>query len=419
MACYPGIALLVLVLFAPGEAAGSGPPRDTHQQKQKETAAEAQEPSVEPMDVRDLLRALRHKPPDDGRDRKMLVVAPYIATSPATGFTAGAAGAFAFFRGDPATTRISSLNGSASVSARQQVMLSGKFVVFWKDDRALVLGDNRLQWTSEDTYALGTSAGTAAQNVDFTFVRVYETVYRRLRPSLFAGAGLHLNVHGDVRAGEGADAGWEDSAYVTYSEAHGLPIDSQTSGGASLNLLFDSRDNPINASRGWLASASYRGFFKGFLGGDSTWQELYLDARTYRPLTADGRHRLAFWLLGDLVAGGIVPYLDLPGTGKDTFGRSARGYAAGRFRGERMLYGEVEYRVSLLASGLLGAVAFLNTTTLTNLQAGERLFDSFATGAGGGLRLLMDKRSRTNLCVDIGWGRSGSRGIYLAVQEAF
>ena len=59
---------------------------------------------------------------------------------------------------------------------------------------------------------------------------------------------------------------------------------------------------------------TYRTFFNGFVGGDSTWQEMYVDLRTYRKLTDDGRRRLAFWVLGDLVTGGTAPYLDLPET---------------------------------------------------------------------------------------------------------
>jgi hypothetical protein len=64
-------------------------------------------------------------------------------------------------------------------------------------------------------------------------------------------------------------------------------------------------------------------------------------------------------------------------------------------------------------------VAFLNTTTVTNLESGERLFDSFAPGGGAGLRLLINKRSQTNLCFDVGFGQQGSKGVYLAIQEAF
>ena len=46
-------------------------------------------------------------------------------------------------------------------------------------------------------------------------------------------------------------------------------------------------------------------------------------------------------------------------------------------------------------------VAFLNLTTLTNLETGERLF-AVAPGAGAGLRLCINKRSKTNLCFDVG-----------------
>jgi hypothetical protein len=79
----------------------------------------------------------------------------------------------------------------------------------------------------------------------------------------------------------------------------------------------------------------------------------------------------------------------------------------------------VEYRADLTSSGLLGMVAFLNTTTVDNPETGQRLFESFAPGAGFGLRVLLNKRSRTNLCTDYGWGKDGSRGFYLAIQEAF
>lgn len=82
-------------------------------------------------------------------------------------------------------------------------------------------------------------------------------------------------------------------------------------------------------------------------------------------------------------------------------------------------YGEVEYRGTLMRNGLLGMVAFLNATTISNLDQDERLFDSVAIGAGAGLRVLINKRSKTNLCFDVGFGKQGSRGIYLAVQEAF
>jgi hypothetical protein len=100
-------------------------------------------------------------------------------------------------------------------------------------------------------------------------------------------------------------------------------------------------------------------------------------------------------------------------------GRSARGYQEGRYRGEQLVYGEAEFRGPLLHNGLLGMVAFTTVTTASNKTTGEKLFDAAAPSAGAGLRLLLNKRSRTNLCFDFAWGKDGSTGVYLAIQDAF
>jgi outer membrane protein assembly factor BamA len=332
----------------------------------------------------------------------------------------GVAGNVAFYRGDPATTHISSAVASLTFSTKGQTALTDRFTMFARDDRWRLDGDHRFQWTSLETYGLGTSADTRSGVVaDFDFFRLHHTAYYRLRPGLFAGAGLYFDNHINVGPDEDAEAGWAESPYVQYSELHDLPLDAQTSAGTSVDLLWDTRNSFINADRGWLAKASYRALFDGFLGGDSSWEKLNLDVRTYARISGDGRHKLAFWVFGDLVVGGVAPYFDLPATGLDTYGRSARGYSEGQFRGEKLVYGEIEYRGTLMRNGLLGMVAFLNTTTVTNLHNDEHLFDSFATGGGAGLRLLINKRSNTNLCFDVGFGKQGSKGVYLAIQEAF
>ncbi len=56
---------------------------------------------------------------------------------------------------------------------------------------------------------------------------------------------------------------------------------------------------------------------------------------------------------------------------------------------------------------------------MSNELADEELFDSFAPGGGFGFRFMLNKRSRTNLCIDIGFGRDGSKAVYFGVQEAF
>jgi hypothetical protein len=143
------------------------------------------------------------------------------------------------------------------------------------------------------------------------------------------------------------------------------------------------------------------------------------DVRTYAPLTSDLRHKLAFWAYTDLVVGGAAPFLDLPANGQDTYGRSARGYSEGQFRGPRLAYGEIEYRATLTRNGLLGMVVFLNATSVSDPELDQPLFDSVAIGGGAGVRLLINKRSKTNLCFDVGFGERGSSGVYVGVQEVF
>ena len=343
---------------------------------------------------------------------------PTIGAKPSTGVTFGVASDVAFFLGDPAGTHISSLTGGLRVSTKEQVLANAKFAAFSSGDRWLFQGDDRLWWTSQDTYGLGgdTPSGDV-ENVQYDNFRFFQTAYRNVARSLFVGVGLNFSDNSDVRPGVDGSTTWNDSAYVTYSQTHGFALDGQTSAGPSAAVTFDTRDNQISAYRGVLASATYRTFFDGFLGGDSTWHELFVDARTYKGLTKDARHRLAFWFLADLVTTGTAPYFDLPSTG--TPERSARGYADGRYRGEHMVYGEVEYRGALTKNGLLGAVAFFNLTTIDNVEAGDTLFESFAPAGGLGLRVLLNKRSRSNFCVDYAWGKDGSRGFYLYLQEAF
>ncbi len=386
-------------------------------------AACAASAGAQSLDVGDLWRMVRHKPPppadapDDYRKLARAIV-PTIGSKPSSGLSLGVGASLARFYGPPATTHISSLLASASFSTKGQTSVTARFDAFGGGNHLHVAGDNRFQWTSQDTYGLGTSSPSdAAIGARFTHVRVFETALFALGHDVAAGAGVNFSSHTSVRPVD-ADSAWESAPPNVYAGAHGFDPASQTSAGGTAALEWNTRDNPINASRGWLASATYRAFFKGLFGADSTWQELVVDVRHFVPLH-DSRHRtLAFWLYSDSAVNGVAPYFDLPAIGMDTYGRTGRGYAEGRFRGDAMVYGEVEYRQALRRDNLLGMVAFANTSTFSSRDSGERLGDSFAPAAGAGLRVLFSKRSGANLCVDYGVGRH-SHGFYLALQEAF
>jgi hypothetical protein len=372
-------------------------------------------------DVTDLIRQVLKKPPtpppapDDFR-RIVFTITPTIGSKPSTGLTFGALASVDFFRGDPATTGISTTVMGFTYSVKKQVSLVARLTVFTNANRFFFQGDNRLQWTSQDTLGLGMETDTSGRvNMRFDRFRISETGYVSIRPGLYLGAGAHLSAHRNVKP---ADPSSGETPYDVYTREQGFDPDGQTSVAPVVGLLRDTRDNVINASRGSLISAALRPYVQ-WLGSDSTWQELLLEFRGYKAVSRDSRSRLALWALADGVVTGQAPYFDLPATAGDPAGRSGRGYAEGHFRGDRLLYAELEYRATLTRNGLIGMVAFVNATTVSDRASGQHLFDRVAPAGGAGLRILFSKESKTNLCIDIGFGERGSRGLYFGLQEAF
>lgn len=424
----PGLraAVAVLALAAAGLAAAV-PPVRAQGTEAAPPAAPGQAPPDTQVDIFDVARRLFKDPPAQPPEPELaadrgfqLALVPGFGYNPSAGFIIGASGNLSKYFGDPATTRISSAMVGASYSSKQQASLTLKFGASGSNNRWRFDGDNRFQWTSQDSYGLGTGTSPAdSVYTRFTYVRIYDGAWYELAKHLYAGAGFHYSLHTDVRPGTEGDPAWDDSAYVKYSEENGFALEGQTTAGFSLNMMLDSRDNPINASRGWFAAVAYRPSFEGLFGGDASLRETYVDVRSFVSLARDRRHRLAMWVYGDFVGSGTAPYFDLPALGLGIQGRSGRGYTEGRFRGEQMMYGEVEYRATLTRNGLLGLVAFVNTITVADEQTGEKLFDGFAAAGGIGLRVLFSKRTGTNLCIDYAWGRQGAKGFYLGLQEAF
>ncbi len=82
-----------------------------------------------------------------------------------------------------------------------------------------------------------------------------------------------------------------------------------------------------------------------------------------------------------------------------------------------MVYGEAEYRFRILANGLLSGVVFANVESFS-AQQGTRL-QAIQPGYGPGLRISINKLSKTNITIDYGFGTQGSRGLFIDVGEAF
>ena len=368
---------------------------------------------------------------------------PVVASNPTSGWMFGVAPGATWFMGDQSGTSISPGLGTLIYTTKKQWIITAKTNVFLADDSWNLLGDWRFFISSQPTYGLGTGpqsgkpVGTGieyedgvfskpipdGQMMNFNYIRFHETVLKRYQDSrFFAGIGYHLDVHYNIKDNLlDLDSDPEvRTSHYEYSMFKGFDPESYTLSGISLNLLYDSRDNAVNPYSGCYAYANIR-VNPEFLGSDQSSSLLWLEYRNYFNLDKERpRHLIGFWTYGWFVTSGDVPYMDLPAVGWDQFGRSGRAYTQGRFRGEDLVYGEVEYRFPLQKNkDKLGGVVFLNGTSAGSRTSDIDLMQYLDLGYGLGLRVMLNKKSRANLNIDFAWGKYGAKGFYLGLNEVF
>ena len=329
--------------------------------------------------------------------------------------------------------------GSVQFTTKSQLLVLLKNNIYTSNNRFPLSGDWRFQKYSQDTYGLGTnspegglidyqyslmglqtSMDSLAQPMKFNFLRLYQTVSIKLAKGFYAGIGYNLDYYYKI-VDEKLRLNPGDilfTSHYLYNIYYGFPTDKDYFSSVNFCLQFDSRDNMINPYKGIFAKVNWRWGPK-ILGNTSPANILQCEWRSFHGLSGlNPGHLIGFWFLGNFTDKGKIPYMILPATAYDQRGRSARGYTQGRYRGTNYLYGEAEYRFPLSKTGLLGGVLFINAATTDDPLGYVKLFEAIKPGYGLGLRIKADKRSRTNLSIDIGLGNR-SAGFYLAASETF
>ncbi|HQQ95195.1 MAG TPA: BamA/TamA family outer membrane protein [Bacteroidia bacterium] len=385
------------------------------------------------------LRQKLGKPEKSGvSNNNSLLLVPIIGSNPATGFMIGVGGQFAFRL--PENKRYSFLSGSIQATTKQQYLFLLKNTVYTRKEKFFLTGDWRFLIFSQTTYGLGTDApkngilsyqynllgqettmDSLAQPMEFNFVRIHQSGGYRVAEGIYLGLGYQLDgffkiVDQKLKMNPGDTL---ITAHYAYNLQYGFDTKRYLASGLNVNFIWDTRDNMIQAYKGHFLAINWRGDFT-FLGSRKNVTMLNVEWRSFHPFSKrNPAHQIAFWAIGQFTPKGGYPYLILPATAYDQRSRSARGYTQGRFRGNNYVYSEAEYRFPLTGcGGLLGGVLFLNATTCDNPAGDLKLFQSIQPGYGFGLRVMLDKASRSNLCADFGFGKQ-SAGFYLAVSETF
>lgn len=364
-----------------------------------------------------------------------LVPLPAIASNPANGWLFGIAPSATWRMGEPENTHLSNLVGNLLYTTKKQWLISSRSNVFLADDSWILVGDWRFFITSQPTFGLGSSSPNepmenpnqpsvwwGEQQMDYNWVRFYETVLKRIADSKFyLGVGYHLDIYSKIENFID-DKTIQDLTFSNdfYNLTKGFNLDKNTLSGITLNAVMENRDLAVSPYETNFALISYK-INPEFLGSNRSSSTLLLDYRHYFPLNENRkRHLLALWGYGNFLISGDLPYMSLPSIGYDMFGRSGRGYSQGRFRGESMIYSEAEYRFPLQKNkDTFGGTVFVNAASFGNKMASENLFNKINPGYGLGFRVMINKENRTTISADYGFGQKGNSGFYLNINESF
>lgn len=337
-----------------------------------------------------------------------------ISVVPAAGYTlqtdfAGLlAGNAAFYTDTSANA--STILSSFTYTVRNQIILPMQTSIWTRENKYDIVIDWRYLYFPSYTYGLGThTALSDGYLVNYSTVHLHQALLRKIRDNMYIGPGYNLDYYWDIRELN------PPANIVTDFENYGY-AKTEFASGFTFNFLYDDRDNPINAEKGNFVNVIYRPNLTIF-GNTATWRSLVVDLRKYVTFPAGSKNVLAFWNYEWLTISGKPPYLMLPNTGGDPYSNTGRGYIQGRYRGDNMAYLEGEYRFRLTNNGLLGGVVFANAETFT--ENGTKKFETIAPGWGAGIRLKVNKFSRTNVAIDYGFGVGGSGGLFVNVGEVF
>jgi len=338
---------------------------------------------------------------------------PFILTSPLIGFGFGVAGA-GVFRFDDDVAKLSKFATNVLYTVKNQVSIPLRTSIYFGGGDWSLVGYTNWQIFPAPTWGLGGNTPDQDETiVDKSLIRIWETAYRRVLADLYIGAGLYWDRFYSV-SDRGVGPGVVNP-FTSYPYGTSGPYDNM---GVSVDLLWESRDNPVNATHGYYATATYRAFPR-WLGSTYDWQSLYVDGRAYFSLPRP--HVLALWAYG-WFSFGNTPYLNLPSIGSDPDARSGRGYIEGRHIGKSLLYAEVEYRFRIwdFIGGVVGAnVHSASQLRLPGEPQNSPVYQYWYPAATAGIRVLVNKPTRTNGLVEVGVGLDGSYGIYLNINENF
>ena len=365
------------------------------------------------IDAKDIWHSVfkKHKSQSTALKKFQTVVIPGIGYSLQTGW-AGAVGiSSTFSNSNLPGQKASNILAVPTYTQKSQTIIPITANIWSKNNKYNFITDFRYVTYPSSIYGLGGRVDpTIGFNINYHSIKFHQSIQKEFAKNFYLGVGYYYDQYWDITVLDSLKRN------IVARLAHKLGT-NETASGLAVKALYDSRLNQVNPQQGIYANVVFRKNLT-VLGSDANWNSLLIDTRAYLPFPAGSKNILAFWNYDLLTIGNNKPpYLMLPSTGWDDYYNTGRGYVQGRFRGKNMYYAETEYRVRLTPNDLLHGVAFFNVESFSgDLSKSNK---SLLPGYGIGLRFKLNKFSNTNMCLDYGFGKNGSRGFFVNLGEVF
>jgi hypothetical protein len=375
-------------------------------------------------DVGDVLKKLFNKKADTSNTKKArtLAILPSIGYNPSFGFVFGAKASSVKQLGQKETTDLSAVGLEFLYTSKGIITAQVRHNVFTAGNKWNLIGNWQLSKFLITDYSIGTgnkdyvTKSDSAFLIRFNYVRLTERLYHKIAPHLYAGAGLSFNIRYKINDEQLDSLG--STPHYRYSLRNGVDPTKYSANAFVLGIAYNTKEHPIRSYGGMLADFVLV-FSQQWLGSTKNAIQFVYDLRKYIGLSSNRpEHVLAFWHMASYKLSGTVPYLSMQATGYDLYNRSGRGYTIGRMKGLNYAYFESEYRFPITRNKLLSGVAFINVQTGSD-DLGKKLFQYWDPAAGGGLRILLQKQSRSTICIDYAKGKYDSGGFFFGLNEVF
>jgi len=321
-------------------------------------------------------------------------VIPILFYTPETSVGFGAAVVFSF---DPTDGKapLSTIGGGVILTAEEQLIFRIEPDI--RLDSLILHSFVRAQRYPTRFFAAGAHPGDPGEPFD--------------EASLLASVDARFRIDERVAAGVRCDLLWDE---LLERKPGGVldsaPVIGKTpyvASGCGPVIAYDTRNDVRLPSRGIYAEARLLGW-TGITGESFSALQSDLDLRGFVDLGAG--HVLASQFRFRATAGEL-PFQLLPRLGGSNY---LRGWFEGHLLSNNVLLAQLEWRFPVVWK--IGAAVFVSAGEAFR-RFDQLSFDGVRVGAGGGLRLLVNKRQSVNVRIDLAYGSDFS--AYVDVLEAF